>query len=368
MLQMEDWIGRPSHAIGKSMRSDSHIYGLDLVRGLCAVGIAVYHYLAWEHAARLESLGTFGVFIFFIISALVLMVVYGHKFSDAISRPDLLKFFQRRAARIIPLLAAVALIALPYRWLMNGIEPISNLGETVIMATGLFALHAPGYIATTPGAWSLGIELLFYAAFPLVALLLGACSIARIAIVGAILIAAQQILLATLPPRGVEMFGPLYFMPLTMAPFFVMGMLIYKLPNERKAWGAPAALLSLVAVFTYSELFPFYIYGGGWQFVLLTAMATIAVYAGAVADLRGIARPIAKYLGDISYSLYLTHWIAFDLSGRGPLDEIRPVAFAVLALMIATGTTYLFEMPARKWLIGGRTKPSGPTVEVQASS
>ena len=51
-------------------------HALDLLRGLCAVGIATYHYLGQRGIAHLQSLGTFGVYVFFVLSALTMMLAY----------------------------------------------------------------------------------------------------------------------------------------------------------------------------------------------------------------------------------------------------------------------------------------------------
>jgi peptidoglycan/LPS O-acetylase OafA/YrhL len=88
---------------------------LDLLRGLAALGIAAYHYLA-SIGIVVESLGTFGVYLFFILSALTMTMVYGENFSTYIAVRDVRTFYWNRLTRILPLLAAVSLA-----WFLLGI-------------------------------------------------------------------------------------------------------------------------------------------------------------------------------------------------------------------------------------------------------
>ena len=59
---------------------DRH-HALDLVRGIAAAGVAVYHFLVWNEIADIQSMGTFSVYLFFVLSALTMMMVYGDRFS-----------------------------------------------------------------------------------------------------------------------------------------------------------------------------------------------------------------------------------------------------------------------------------------------
>jgi peptidoglycan/LPS O-acetylase OafA/YrhL len=63
--------------LANSLDKAERNHGLDLLRGLAAFGIVVYHYLYMAHGIRVESLGTFGVYLFFMLSGLTMMLVYG---------------------------------------------------------------------------------------------------------------------------------------------------------------------------------------------------------------------------------------------------------------------------------------------------
>ena len=126
-------------------------HGLDLVRGLAAVGVAVYHFLAWNHDITLHSLGTFGVYLFFILSAVTMMLRYQQDFSASIQADKLTAFYRNRLARLIPLLALVSILSAHWA-LGQGATLADQTARTLLTATGAMALHLPGYISNATGA------------------------------------------------------------------------------------------------------------------------------------------------------------------------------------------------------------------------
>lgn len=92
-------------------RAGDRNHGLDLLRGLAALGIATFHFLA-DLGVDIQSLGAFGVYVFFVLSGLTMMLIYADRFSANIARDDLIVFFWNRFTRLVPLLAAAALVSL----------------------------------------------------------------------------------------------------------------------------------------------------------------------------------------------------------------------------------------------------------------
>lgn len=66
--------------------------GLELLRGLCACAVAIYHFFYWHQNYLITSMGTFGVYVFFILSALVMMMRYSEVFSRGLSKNNLNDF------------------------------------------------------------------------------------------------------------------------------------------------------------------------------------------------------------------------------------------------------------------------------------
>jgi peptidoglycan/LPS O-acetylase OafA/YrhL len=77
-----------------------------------------------------------------------------------------------------------------------------------------------------------------------------------------------------------------------------------------------------------------------------------------------LASPIMLFLGEISYSIYLLHWITLQASDRmeasfevhGVLALLWFLAFVALLLSLSTATYFLIEVPARRLLPGSAAK------------
>jgi peptidoglycan/LPS O-acetylase OafA/YrhL len=65
-------------------RAGDRNHGLDLLRGLAALGIATFHFLA-DVGVDIQSLGTFGVYVFFVLSGLTMMLVYADRLQTSLA-------------------------------------------------------------------------------------------------------------------------------------------------------------------------------------------------------------------------------------------------------------------------------------------
>lgn len=329
-------------------------HSLDFLRGLCALGVAAYHFLAWHHDIPIQSLGTFGVYTFFVLSALTMMMRYATDFVGHISAETALAFYKNRIARVLPLLAVVTLISLTYFNLKSGNSAFSGWQKTLLPGSGLFALHMPGLLSNTVGAWSLGIEIAFYVSFPIICLLAMTASTRVLTLVTFALIVAQQLLLRQLPPANDPEFWVRYVMPLTFAPFFAIGVLIYRgTTRQASLWYLLAGLAALSTVFAFSSVVSANVFRPGWAHLTLMGLCGLAVMFMYQSTLPAWLAPIGVFIGEISYSLYLTHWLAYQLVKEVAAVPVS-VAFGATAMALAICFTYLLERPARR-LIGRRT-------------
>ena len=144
------------------------LHGLDYLRGLSALGIMVYHYSTWTWGERapgslLGRVGIYGVAVFYVLSGMTLSYIYASQLQ--LNKANLIDFYTKRFFRIFPLLwlATIVSILLSKHTLI--------IPDLLFNLTGLFALFKWNtYFAT--GAWSIGNELTFYLAFPIVVFLL----------------------------------------------------------------------------------------------------------------------------------------------------------------------------------------------------
>ena len=337
-------------------------------RHLCARRCRISLSLSWNYGLALESLGSFGVYLFFAISGAVMVMQYGPSFSRGITKQDTTDFFRARFARIMPLLATVAIIAIFFEWLVTGRPLQEHLAQGLLTATGLFGLGPPGRLSNTTGAWSLGIELLFYALFPVACLLFANAGARRIAAGLLVLVAAQQIYVWSIASvTEMSAWWQLYVHPITFAPFFLIGMIVSRHDGGKSTGAAAAAVAVLAIVAVYSIALSVDVYRSPVHFLILTALSASCLWLSYRAAIPSLARPLILFLAEISYSLYLTHWLAeflaAKLSGASPLP--KDLLFPPLAIALAAAVTWGIEKPAKRFL---RRRSSSDIVKHHASA
>ena len=340
-------------------RVETRHHALDLLRGIAALGIAAYHFLASQGVA-IQSLGTFGVYVFFVLSGLTMMLVYGDRFSNVIAGNDVVFFVWNRISRIIPLLAAAALAGLVFAAPAIGWNHhlAARALQSFLTGSGLFALHLPGYLSTVTGAWSLGIEMFFYLLFPVICLLTARARMGQLAITALMLVFAQQIVLAILQHWAREDFARFwhyYTTPLVFAPFFVFGIIAFRLRLERTHANLVACLICILAIATFSVLFTTSIFESHCAYLVLSAFAFMAVLLAYNSSTPHALVPVAAFLGNASYALYLTH--PFCLSASQALSDafglgaiLTAALFFSLSLGVAHCSFVFFEAPAQRYL------------------
>ena len=144
------------------METGMRVHGFDILRGLCALGVACYHVLGWLQAGHPYNLGLYGVYVFFVLSGASLWIAYADKMEQGY---PLAGFFAARFFRLAPLY-----------WLAVLLTPIIvggpwSMHYLALNLSFLFGLGNPGQTAIVTGGWSLGIEFVFYLLFPLLLIL-----------------------------------------------------------------------------------------------------------------------------------------------------------------------------------------------------
>jgi len=220
------------------------------------------------------------------------------------------------------------------------------------MISGAYALAVPGFLSSTTGAWSLGIEGAFYIVFPLVGLAAMNARPRALAVVAAFLILCQQGMIYLLRGMDDAAFWNFYITPLVLAPCFPLGVLIFRSDAGRQSFHPVWNVVCLVCIAGFSIVVPGDVMRAHGSYLLLTAMSALCVWLAYRARIGERLAPLCSFLGDISYSLYLTHWIAELLAHAiakklGSLAFIEPALFLVLAVGGAYSSYRLLENPAR---------------------
>ena len=331
---------------------------LDALRGLMALAVAIYHLDVWTEALSGRAhtcaviAGIYSVQGFFIISGFCFFMLYGR---TRFGWPELKRFHTRRFLRIAPLLYAA--IALSY---LTGTlsDPRAGLLRLAENMTLSFALFHPNH-ALVLGGWSIGIEYLFYAVFPLLALL----TRRRVALYALLFLALAWALRVTFvaieaAPQRAQF--NVYVSVSNHAFLFLVGGVIADLRERtsfRCSLGSATALalgLGWLALRAQPEVQDHIAVMIGWARVKYLAVCTALVLVGALCRPTrwGVPRPL-RWLGDVSYSVYLMHpfaWLIVSHASSALLPNLSPAlrltCGLALTLVLAACSERLVERPA----------------------
>jgi peptidoglycan/LPS O-acetylase OafA/YrhL len=345
-----------------------HQPALDGIRGLAVAVILLFHsHFAWAQGAFL-SLSTFFTLSGFLITRL-LLVERARSGHIALGR-----FWARRMRRLMPASLLTLAGVLVYGVFAASQDQLARLRGDVLwtlayLANWRFILTQVHYtalfVAPSPVLhfWSLGIEEQFYAVYPL--LVAGVLALARgsrrmLAATLAALAAGSVALSSALYAAGASV-DRIYFGTDTRAAEFLVGGLLAVLLSggplparaQRgiRAAGSAALALSLL-LWTRASLDSSWPYRGGLgAYALLTAgIVAAAVQPGGAVRTLLSWRPL-RWLGRISYGVYLFHWPLF-LWLSPERTGLAPLPLLALRLGVVFGLADLsyrfFEQPIRR--------------------
>ena len=320
--------------------------------------------------SRLLLNGGRQVDVFFVLSGFILALIYSAWFAQGVDSGTYLKFLRRRVARIFPLhafmlaLIVAFVIAAPivHAHLENGADRFtwSTLPATLLM------VHAWGFVDPgggpwNPPSWSVSIEFMAYLLSPL---LLWATASLRRQRPWLLVLAAACAGLALNHFVAWERAG-LEGITRGLCEF-IFGCALAGLFDSRFAgWlrsNAGAVLAFLVLVVSFA-LIP------DTGFVIALGVAAILLSLSGTNWLSSFFGWTPVYfLGEISYSIYLGHFLFCSIAFRivsvkwmrtstvaTCLGLLLIVAFVIL---MSTLTYYGVERPGRDWMSGRRNRPN----------
>lgn len=331
---------------------------VDGLRALAVLPVLLFH-------AGFQSFsgGYIGVDVFFVISGyLITSIIINELQAGTFS---LVKFYERRARRILPALFLVMLACLPFAWLLMSPTGLESFFKSVV-AVALFLSNIlfwkeAGYFATANElkpllhTWSLAVEEQYYVLFPLFLML--AWRFNKRWIVGVLLVAALASLVLSewaltrfaavsfylLPTRGWELLIG------ALAAFY----LFYKTkPNEPNQLYQVASLLGLLlisySVFAFDKFTPF----PGINALLPTVGAVLIILFAWPHNVVGklLGTKLLVGIGLISYSTYLWHQPLFSFARYSSMQEPSKAIYLLLilaSLLLAFFTWKLVETPFR---------------------
>jgi peptidoglycan/LPS O-acetylase OafA/YrhL len=330
--------GADVSAAEKSLKYRDDIQGL---RALAVLGVVVFHMNRGWLPGGFAGVDVFFVISGFLISRIILAECAAGQFS-------LVRFYERRAKRILPALLVVVAFVGAWGWLRSDPAQFREIGAH-ILGNSYFTVNfwlirqaTEGYFATDALSkpllhlWSLSIEEQFYVLWALLlpALFFFSARVAGLAIV-AIFLASLAYCVILTPINPVDAF----YLPWTRGWELALGALLafrevfllnrLPYPSRTKA-NAGAALGVALMLGTYVLLketdgFP------GWLALLPTAgCALVIATPGSTWATALLRNRIAGFVGAISYPLYLWHWPLFAFARGTP--GVYPTAAVMLAL------------------------------------
>jgi peptidoglycan/LPS O-acetylase OafA/YrhL len=303
------------------------------VDGLRAV--AVLSVIAFHIGISRFGGGFVGVDVFFVISGYLISSIIFAEISA--SRFTIVGFYERRIRRIFPALFAVLAAAsiVAYIFLLPG-ELVdyakSMLAATTSVSNFFFWLHSGYFDQPTSKpllhTWSLAVEEQFYLTFPLLLLLVQRFSPKRLRLaVGILFLASFAISCVVVLRSQVTAF----YMPYTRAWELLLGTLLSLkvLPKVSSLAGRNVAtvagigmILASVLLYTQETVFP------GFSALLPCVGSALIIWAGeAGGSVVGSVlswRPVV-FIGLISYSLYLWHWLIVVMQKAGLLVGLSAI-------------------------------------------
>jgi peptidoglycan/LPS O-acetylase OafA/YrhL len=347
---------------GRWMRK---INGLTTLRALAAVWVAVLHFRMGEFADQtampfMVKAGYHGVTVFFVLSGFILGYTYKALWlAEGPIAPKAKRYWVARFARIYPthlfMLIAYAAVLVPL-----GIWPTLFYDGAKSFLMNVFLIQSWGFLPVVTWnqpAWTVSVELICYIALPALIWIFAPIrgGVAYLAFgVTAASSALIFLIFQTEPPTFV--FG---ILDARMCGWFVLG---YTLFLAYEAAGSalsavPTALLILVGLVMIVASAWF-----GYRWDGIPAVGTCAIIFALAAG-SGPARSIFElapmiYLGEVSYSFFLSHEATWALIKKfapafGSTVETAPLAIELLAcLCVAIAVYHGVEAPARRWIRG----------------
>ncbi|MBE0493471.1 MAG: acyltransferase [Thiomicrospira sp.] len=326
------------------------------LRAWAVVAVLLFHF-------QLPGLGAgfFGVDIFFVISGFLMtaIIVKGLERGNF----SIWKFYMARARRILPALMVVITVLLALGWFFLPTPDYQALGSQSAYSLGFLSnIHfwrSTGYFDAAAHekwllhTWSLAVEAQFYLLFPIFLIILwkikpqlktlfwglGLVFVASLAL--SIVASSWQPTAAfyLLPTRGWELAAG--------GLAFLIGREVVALQRFAKPMLWSGFALWVIAFVLLDST---YAWPSGWA--LLPVLGTVLIILANQSQAKFTVNPLAQWLGDRSYSLYLWHWpLVVALYFAGLQNDWLWVSGAiVLSLVLAHLSYHLVEVPTRSYL------------------
>lgn len=342
---------------------------VDGLRAIAVLLVVFYHLRTAKCTGGFIGVDTFFVISGYLIGALILADIDGGRFSLA-------NFYERRIRRIFPALIVVLVAVALFGWITLLPTELEACARSLLAAVFSFSnfyfwRHTSYFDATNSinpllHTWSLAVEEQFYLILPL--LLRSLRRLPRPTLLPILsLIALASLVFSSIGAENGD--SAAFYLLHSRAWELLLGTLLACVPLQMPAaLRNSAALLGLALIIA-----PGFIYSDNTPFPGLAALppclgTAMVIFAGGgpphrpTLVARLLSLPPLRFIGLISYSLYLWHWplIVFARADTHVGNGISPRLLKLCLLALSLGIAFLswrfVELPFRY----GRFRPSRP--------
>ncbi len=379
-----------------AVQGRQYVASLTGLRGIAALFVFVFHYGYFNPGIRLDlsipvigkalqfplGFGFGGVDLFFVLSGFLLSLPFARATLTGTAQQPLRRYYKRRLLRVFPAYyAQLAIILLVGSWFITW-QPLDVAG----LLAHLFMFFNIGWDPVRPMVglwWTLPVELSFYLLLPFIATFMRPARWVVFLVAGILLGMLYRLWCAdhfAAAPEG-AVFLAASHLPGSL-PLFLLGasaaLLVQWLDlytsKRPSAWildGLFLAAAGLTWLWFWQIVLPYgdYYWSGHWSMVIAPlalglplSMMVISLYLGSRIGRLLFANPLVYFLGLISYSLYLWHFVVLQQAGLlfggafAGLHGLPKFLFSLsLVVLVASVSYVLFERPFFR--LGMRRKP-----------
>jgi len=327
------------------------------------ISVIVYHAKLTAFGIDWLKGGFVGVDIFFVVSGYLITRLILTELQNT-NKFSFIKFYERRARRILPVLLLVIAVCIPFAW--DKLMPLGliNFAKSALSAIGFgsnffFYYSTTGYgtdealLEPLLHTWSLSVEEQFYIVFPVVILLIWKLSRTSLLAILALLLCASIFIADTLATRNPELnffFSFSRFWELLVGSVLAFVELNYGRPKTSLVSQIFALLgIGLIghSAFSFETTAPH----PSFQTLEPVVGAALIIVFCSKNDVVGKILSVKPMVGTglISYSLYLWHFpiFAFSRLGTSTPSAYDKMEWIALTLIVSILSYIIIEKPFR---------------------
>jgi peptidoglycan/LPS O-acetylase OafA/YrhL len=363
---------RRPHEASVSDRRKPHFAFIECVRGYAVLLVILCHATFLVPGLpypvhRITVLGWHGVQLFFLASAVTLMMSWHYEKARG-GTVDVGAFFIRRFFRIAPAFYLASILYFLLDPPVGGFDPVQaaatylfvNAWHPTLMGVG------PNGWSVVPGSWSIGVEFTFYAVFPVLACTITSLSRAIYLFLATLLVGA--ILNTSLWPLLDARFGTmaadnfLYFWFPNQMSVFALGLCLFFLlqrDNGRRPvlFAFPNLIAALSVVLVAGTAF---VAIPQWLnlrvplppgFIVISLAMMIFILALSRARPGFFLNAPVALMGRVSFSAYLLHIAVLELIGDQPFFQhyLNATGWSAIAVFAVALTGIVAIVLAGSW-------------------